>query len=94
MITSASCWLKAECKKFNNQNKPCECREADVFCIKLFKIATLYEQALMSESQRCRKVINLDSDRRDCDAFYALQRFSFLNQISLSLLKYNQSYIL
>lgn len=93
MITSASCWLKADCKKFNNQNKPCECREADIFCIKLFKIATLYEQALMSESQRYRKVISLDSDRCDYEAFNTLRIFSDEENIERNIQAGNSLYI-
>ena len=42
MITSNDCWMKNECKKFNNLNKECLCRNSDIFCLKLFKLDTLY----------------------------------------------------
>lgn len=93
MITSAACWLKEDCKKFNNVSKPCECRDSDVFCIKLFKIATLYEQALMSDFQRVKKVISLDSDRADYEAFTKLKDFSDINNIENNILQGKSLYI-
>lgn len=76
MITSNSCWLKAECKKFNSTTKPCECRDEDIFCVKLFKLSTLYNEALMSDVQRVKKNISLDADRCDYEAFTKLKIFS------------------
>lgn len=81
MITSNSCWLKNECKKYNNLSKECECRTTDVFCIKLFKLDELYNNALLDINQRKRKNLVLDADKCDFEAFDRLKGFcDFIEQ--------------
>ena len=46
MILSGECFLSDKCKKFKNG----DCKlEDNVFCIKLFKLDYLYNEALMSD---------------------------------------------
>lgn len=73
MITSDKCWLKGTCKKYNNEYKECECRNSDCFCIKLFKLDSLYELTLLSYAQRERIVLRIDSDGTDREAFIKLK---------------------
>lgn len=51
MITSKKCWLKEECVKYLNPQIQCDCRDADVYCKKLFKLNYLYNQALLTDKQ-------------------------------------------
>lgn len=74
MITSNDCWMKNECKKFNNLSKECLCRNSDIFCLKLFKLDTLYSQTLLSIPQRKRINLRVDSDGTDRDAFIKLKQ--------------------
>lgn len=72
MITSNDCWMKDTCKKYQNINKECECRENDVFCIKLFKLQQLYDLSLITEKQRARIPLYVDADGTDLQAFQRL----------------------
>ena len=67
MITSENCWLKDSCPK----NKRGECENSS-FCIKLFKLNTLYDQALLSLSQRKHTDLYLDNDNSDKEVFTTL----------------------
>lgn len=59
------CFVKDTCKKYR---KDSSCDSSD-FCIKLFKLEELYNQSLLSESQRKRIGLVLDSDLSDEKAF-------------------------
>ena len=64
--------MKDTCKKYQNINKECECREKDVFCIKLFKLQQLYDLSLITEKQRTRIPLYVDADGTDLKAFQRL----------------------
>lgn len=72
MLTSDKCWLKAECKKYLDITKPCECRDSDVFCIKLFKIEKLYDKAKLTSQQKQDIVLYADNNGVDEDKFIQL----------------------
>ncbi|MGN1153243.1 MAG: ATP-binding protein [Candidatus Gastranaerophilaceae bacterium] len=65
MITSKDCWLKETCKKYNDLSKPCECRDNDSFCMKLFKLDALYNASLLPDSQRKKLTLFTDLDGTD-----------------------------
>lgn len=69
MITSNECWLKDTCKKYNDLTKECECRNNDVYCIKLFKLDNLYNNSLLTFEQRKRVNFVLDADGADRDVY-------------------------
>lgn len=71
MITSASCWLKDSCAKAKKSD--CECLNNDIFCIKLFKINTLYENALLSDKQKIKVDLYTDADGTDLETFKLLK---------------------
>lgn len=66
MITSENCWLKNECNQ-------CDCNN---FCLRLFKLDYLYEEALISLPQRKRRVLTTDDDKSDSQAFHILKDIS------------------
>lgn len=63
MIETKDCWLKGSCKA------KCD----PTFCIKLFKLDNLYEQALISMHQRKHVNLRIDSDGSDKGAFIKLK---------------------
>jgi len=63
-----NCFVKEQCKKYN-KDKSCDTND---FCIKLFKLTQLYELSLLSDTQRIRTNLVLDSDLCDKDAFEEL----------------------
>lgn len=63
MIEPKDCWMRAECSK----------KECGNFCIKLFKLDYLYNQALLSASQRQHINLYVDADGSDKDAFHRLK---------------------
>lgn len=63
MITSENCWLKEECNK-------CDCNS---FCLRLFKLDYLYNEAMISTVQRKRKILITDADNSDFEAFSVLK---------------------
>ena len=73
MITSNDCWLKTSCKKYLTKDD-CECKNDDVFCMKLFKLDHLYEQSLLSDEQRNRLTLVLDASEIDKKAFIYLSQ--------------------
>ena len=73
MITSNKCWLKDTCKKYNDVTKECDCRNDDVFCIKLFKLDVLYNKSLLTENQRKRVKFVLDANKADREEYIQLQ---------------------
>ena len=64
------CFVKELCKKYS-RDKSCDDSN---FCIKLFKLEELYDQALLSKSQRKRVGLVLDSDLSDQQAFEQLSK--------------------
>lgn len=70
MILSNECFLYDKCKKFNNG----ECKLQDEkFCIKLFKLDYLYNEALLSNQQRKYIALRIDADGTDRDEFIKLK---------------------
>ena len=71
MIFSNDCFVKDICKK--RQTTGCECVNNNIFCIKLFKLNTLYDNALLSAAQRQHLQLRIDADGSDKDAFNRLK---------------------
>ena len=70
MITSKECYIYDKCKKYQNNN--CVLND-DIFCIKLFKLNHLFDEALMSEKQRIYTPLYPDKDGTDRDKFIKLK---------------------
>lgn len=64
MIDIKDCWLNKTCKK--------SC--PDTFCIKLFKLDNLYNNALLTLAQRKHIALRIDEDGSDRQAFSALKK--------------------
>lgn len=64
MIDTKDCWLKDTCKAV------CD----NTFCIKLFKLDILYNEALLSINQRKHLNLRIDEDGSDRDAFLKLKQ--------------------
>lgn len=64
MIDVKDCWLKDSCKA------TCD----NTFCIKLFKLDTLYNEALLSINQRKHLNLRIDEDGSDREAFLKLKQ--------------------
>lgn len=64
MTENKDCWLKNQCNK----------TDCDKFCIKLYKLDLLYEQALVTSQQRKHIVLRLDEFKKDKDAFIQLKK--------------------
>lgn len=79
MIDSTSCWMTNNCYKYTTDKS---CQEQDVFCPKLFRLNYLYDNALLSNSQRQNTVLRCDSDGTD------IQEFRQLKQISNNIEKF------
>lgn len=70
MITSKDCYLFEKCKKYVND----KCHLADdTFCIKLFKLNYLYDEAQLSPKQRIYIPLYIDADGTDREAFLKLK---------------------
>lgn len=67
MISPEQCWLKDVCVKGRANQCPTP------FCIKLFKVANLYDQALISQRQRQHVSLRIDADGTDREAFNVLR---------------------
>lgn len=67
MILSNECWMKSQCKKALVGN--CE---DNTFCIKLFKLNALYDNALISNIQRRRIGLRYDANGTDQAEFQRL----------------------
>lgn len=72
MLTSDSCWMKDTCTKASNKNFEAPCLSSNIFCIKLFKLNFLFNEALVSDTQRRHVSLRLDADLRDEQAFTQL----------------------
>jgi len=68
LILSNDCFTKDICAKF----KKGHCVDGE-FCIKLFKLNALYDQALISDKQRQRINLRIDADGTDRNEFQRLQ---------------------
>lgn len=64
MINTSECWLKNNCKKYD------DCGD---FCIKLYKLNELYNLALISNTQRQHVNLRIDEDGTDRDSFKMLK---------------------
>lgn len=67
MIYSNECYLKDSCNKYKNGG----C--TDDFCIKLFRVNTLFDKSLLSDKQRVKTPLYVDSDGADKDNFERLR---------------------
>lgn len=67
MTINTECWMKDSCFKYKNNN----CLES--FCPKQFKMNCLYEESLLTESQRKRVALKPDYDGTDRDIFVKLK---------------------
>jgi DNA replication protein DnaC len=71
MILSNECFLYDNCKKFKSGN----CSLTDpTFCIKLFKLDYLYNEALLSPQQRKYTALRIDADGTDREQFLTLKQ--------------------
>lgn len=70
MITSKDCYLFERCKKYKKDN--CSLSD-DMFCIKLFKLNYLYDEALLSAKQRVYTPLYIDADGTDREQFKQLK---------------------
>ena len=66
MITSKDCYLRNSCKKYVKEPQYCS---EDMFCIKLFKIDELCNNALLTDKQKQKIVLFPDADGTDYDKF-------------------------
>lgn len=71
MILSDSCYLRSQCNKYVSGND--ECTKDNQFCIKLFKLDYLYNEALLSETQRKHIDLYVDADNTDKEIFLQLK---------------------
>lgn len=63
MISNKECWLKENCNHV----------DCDKFCIRLYKLNYLYDEALLSLKQREHIVLKIDKDGTDAEAFGSLK---------------------
>ena len=70
MITSSECYLKDTCKKIS-RDKLCEV--SDIFCLKLFKVDQLYNNALLSNKQKSKVLLYPDANGADLETFKLLK---------------------
>jgi DNA replication protein DnaC len=70
VITSKDCYLFEKCKKYANDN--CNLSD-DSFCIKLFKLNYLYDEAQLSIKQRMYTPLYVDADGTDREQFLQLK---------------------
>lgn len=68
-----NCDFKEKCKKYKNNECPSQSIEIPQFCVRLFKINSLQDEALLSEKQRKNIPLRLDSDGSDREAFKRLK---------------------
>ena len=66
MINPKDCWITDKCSENCDKDSP--------FCLKLFKLDFLYNQALFSNQQRKHINLHVDSDGTDKEAFKQLQQ--------------------
>lgn len=66
MILSDQCYLRDKCKKFT---KDSSCQTNAEFCIKLFKLNYLFDEALLTLNQRKYIQLYIDDDGTDRNEF-------------------------
>ena len=74
MIDLKNCPYKNKCKKYNTLQCPIQDESQPQFCIKLFKIDELQNQALLTDRQKQYIPLMLDSDGSDREAFTRLKQ--------------------
>ena len=74
MILPSDCWMKKTCARATNPNVEAPCNCGDTFCIKLFKLNYLFNEALISTKQREHVCMRLDEDMSDEQAFQELTK--------------------
>lgn len=70
MLLSYECPFINDCNKVKNDNK---CQKEDTFCIRLFKLETLFDASLLSLEQSKRIDLRIDSDGTDREQFLRLK---------------------
>jgi len=68
MIETKDCWMRDGCKKFLENS----CNDSS-FCLKLFKLDSLFNDSLLTNSQRNRINLRLDSSGADREEFKYLK---------------------
>ena len=68
MLYSGDCFVRDSCAKFSKGLCP-----KDSFCLKLFKLESLYDLAMLSESQRKHIDLRIDADGTDRASFVKLR---------------------
>ena len=71
MILSDQCYLRDRCKKFT---KDSSCQTNAEFCIKLFKLNYLFDEALLTLNQRKYIQLYIDDDGTDRNEFTQLKQ--------------------
>ena len=69
LILKQNCYVQENCKKYNNNS----CIED--FCIRLYKMNTLYDKSLLTNDQRLPIKLRLDSNRIDEGAYTKLSSY-------------------
>lgn len=69
VILSDSCWIKDSCVKYK-MNQECN---TPSFCVKLFKLDSLYSNSLLSDAQKQRLNLRLDASGVDKGQFERLK---------------------
>lgn len=72
MIFSNDCYLRDTCWKYHNK-ADAECKTANVYCPRLFRMNYLFDVSLMSLKQREHQYLHLDEDGSDREAFNKLK---------------------
>lgn len=72
IILSDECFLKDRCWKHQN-NPNAECKFSNIYCPKLFRINYLYNEGLLTDKQRVHKILRIDEDGTDREAFQQLK---------------------
>lgn len=66
------CTVSDTCKKYKQEE--CPLQKDEGFCLKLFKLTYLQNEALLTSAQRRKTDLYLDADERDRDAFVYLKK--------------------
>lgn len=69
---SNDCYLRDTCWKFNN-NPNAECKTANVYCPRFFRMNYLFDESLLSQKQRQYTPLRIDEDGTDLEAFNRLK---------------------
>lgn len=69
-MTSNDCWMKSQCKKYNDPTAPCRSQN---FCMRRYKIEELFKQAALTPKQYPDIALHPDNNGTDLDKFKQLQ---------------------